>query len=254
VAEAVEDDEFMLLFDEAIKVELSNLIELREKAQLFPIQDIGVAQGNSLSPLLGNILLRNFDFFMNLGDCRCIRYIDDFIILAPTERAANARMKKAIRYLASLGMTLSPEKSSRGVRSIQEPFEFLGIEFNNGFIRPNRKSHQRLLAQIEGALNASTHAFYHHREGKPFPKPESLITVLKRVDGIVQGWGKHYRFCNDEALFHRLDESVKVRIRGYIGAYSNARARLGDAEGQRLLGVEKLGTIDRDPFVWPKVR
>jgi hypothetical protein len=253
VAEAVQDDEFMTLFDEAIKVELSNLVELREKAQLFPIQDIGVAQGNSLSPLLGNILLRNFDFFMNLGDCRCIRYIDDFIILAPTERAANARMKKAIRFLAGLDMELSPEKSSRGSLSIEEPFEFLGIELNNGFIRPSRKSQHSLVTHVDDVFRAGTDAFYRHREGQQFPKSQSLINVLKRVDGIVQGWGKHYRFCNDEALFHRLDEGVKLRISAYIGAYSNTRARLGDAEGQYLLGVERLATIDRAPFVWPKV-
>src|SRR5262249_7916123 len=57
IASKVHDDEFMELFDDAIRVELSNLIELREKSKLFPIEDIGVAQGNSLSPLLGNIYL-----------------------------------------------------------------------------------------------------------------------------------------------------------------------------------------------------
>ena len=252
VADALQDHEFMMLFDEAIKVELSNLIELCEKGKSFPIEDIGVAQGNSLSPLLGNILLRNFDWKMNAGDCRCIRYIDDFIMLAPTQRAANARMKQAIRFLAGLDMELSPEKSSQGAHSIQRPFEFLGIEFNNGFIRPSRKSHHRLLAHVDDVLRSSMDAFYRHREGRQFPKSESLINVLKRIDGIVQGWGKHYRFCNDETLFNHLDKSVKDRIRAYIGAYSNARARLSDTGGQYLLGVETLATIERKPFVWPK--
>jgi len=36
------DDEFMALFDEAIKVELANLAELREKAEMFPIEDIAL--------------------------------------------------------------------------------------------------------------------------------------------------------------------------------------------------------------------
>lgn len=80
VADATNDSEFTAFFEKAITVELSNLIELKEKAKLFPIEEIGVAQGNSLSPLLGNILLHQFDADMNKGDCRCIRYIDDFII------------------------------------------------------------------------------------------------------------------------------------------------------------------------------
>jgi RNA-directed DNA polymerase len=250
VANAVEDEGFMLLFDEAIKVELSNLIELREKADLFPIEDIGVAQGNSLSPLLGNILMQNFDWYMNQGDCRCIRYIDDFIVLAPTERAANARIRMAIGILKRLGMKLSPEKSSKRAQSVREPFEFLGIEFNNGFIRPSKKARRHFVNQLDHAFEASTTAFHRHRVGERFPKSESLISVLKRVDGIVQGWGKHYHFCNDEKLLRLLDEDVRDRIRSYIGVYSNARKRL--SEGNHfLLGVEKLSDLPRASFSWP---
>lgn len=81
IASAVDDPEFVEFLKLAISVELSNLAELREKAKAFPIEEIGVAQGNSLSPLLGNIVLASFDSEMNAGNCRCIRYIDDFIIL-----------------------------------------------------------------------------------------------------------------------------------------------------------------------------
>src|SRR5262249_5548794 len=55
VSRAAGDAEFMEFFQSAIRVELSNMAELREHASKFPIEDIGVAQGNSLSPLLGNI-------------------------------------------------------------------------------------------------------------------------------------------------------------------------------------------------------
>ena len=178
VSNAVRDDEFMLLFDAAIKVELANLADLRDKAKLFPIEDIGVAQGNSLSPLLGNILLRDFDKVMNEGDCRCIRYIDDFIILAPTKKAAATRIKKAIKILSDLGMELSPEKSSQEPCSIQASFEFLGIEFSNGLIRPSPKSHQRLISQVNAALQSSLTAFRAHRAGHVFPKSQSLISTL----------------------------------------------------------------------------
>jgi hypothetical protein len=78
--------------------------------------------------------------------------------------------------------------------------------------------------------------------------------VLKRVDGIVQGWGKHYRFCNDGKLFDRLDESVKQRILAYTGAYSSARSRIEESGGQSFLGVETLGGIERKPFIWPKTK
>jgi RNA-directed DNA polymerase len=252
VAGAIGDDAFMKLFDDAIKVELSNMAELREKAELFPIEDIGVAQGNSLSPLLGNILLFEFDKAMNEGDCRCIRYIDDFIILAPTKKAAAARRRKAIAILAGLGMQLSPEKSAKEPIDVKTSFQFLGIELNNGFIRPSGKSCGRVLAQIEDAIAKSLHAIRTHRAGSPFPKAHSLIVSLKHIDGIVNGWGKHYRFCNDENLVQKLDEEVKNRLGAYIGAYADARDRADESERQHLLGVQKLAAIERDPFQWPK--
>jgi retron-type reverse transcriptase len=254
VSKSVQDDEFMPLFDAAIKVELANLADLRERAALFPIEDIGVAQGNSLSPLLGNILLRDFDSAMNEGDCRCIRYIDDFIILAPTKQAGAARMKKAIKILADLGMELSPEKSSKEPHSIQGSFEFLGIEFSNGFIRPSTKSHQRLMTQINAALQSSLTTFRAHRVGHVFPKPQSLVSALKRIDGIIQGWGKHYRFCNDDTLIQYLDSLVRDCLRTYIGAYSDARERSAESERQFFLGVEKLSSIKREPFLWPNTK
>jgi len=54
VADVTADQEFMALFDAAVNVELHNLDLLSKYRDQFPIEDIGVAQGNSLSPLLGN--------------------------------------------------------------------------------------------------------------------------------------------------------------------------------------------------------
>lgn len=80
VSSAVSDNEFLTLFEQAIAVELENMAQLRGHAKAFPIEDIGVAQGNSLSPLLGNLILYDFDRELNKKpDVRCIRYIDDLL-------------------------------------------------------------------------------------------------------------------------------------------------------------------------------
>ena len=65
VTNSVDDKEFVELFTRAIAVELENMAQLREHATAFPIEDIGVAQGNSLSPLLGNLFLYEFDLELN---------------------------------------------------------------------------------------------------------------------------------------------------------------------------------------------
>ena len=147
IAAAVPDDDFVDLFKRAIAVELSNMAELREKANAFPTHDIGVAQGNSLSPLLGNILLFDFDSEMNDGDCRCIRYIDDIIILGPSKKAVIARFKKARRILAKYDMDFGSAKTSGVPVAVTATIEFLGIELSNKFIRSPLRSHKRDLSR-----------------------------------------------------------------------------------------------------------
>lgn len=254
VAEAVQDSDFMKLFERAIAVELSNLAELREKADAFPIHDIGVAQGNSLSPLLGNILLYDFDQQMNDGDCDSIRYIDDVIMLAPTKRAAKSRLRKAEIILQRFGMTFGAEKTSSEPTPATSGFEFLGIELNNGLIRPSLKAQRKFVTSLEGTLSESKKAFFASRHGNPVKKERSLISTLRRVDGIIQGWGKHYRFCNDSTVMKNLDVSISELIRSYLGAYSDNIKAADETLRRSALGIEMLSLLERKPLQWLKQR
>jgi hypothetical protein len=251
---AVDDDQFSDFVEKAITTELSNMAALREKADDFPIQDIGVAQGNSLSPLLGNIILADFDQKMNDGDCRCIRYIDDFLILAPTAKAANARLKKAISMLGNLGMELSPEKSSKGAISLNVGFNFLGVEVKPGIIRPSTVAQQRFLTSLDRTFSESKSAMFAVQQGKPLKKTSTIIGTLKRVEGIIDGWGKHYWFCNDLPLFKEIDRKVDDYVRDFLGAYRNARDRVPIARQRSLLGLPALEEQDRSPFAYPRTK
>lgn len=254
IADAVVDAEFMSFFQDAIRVELANLAQLRELATRFPIEDLGVAQGNSLSPFLGNILLHKFDQAMNAGDCHCKRYIDDFIILAPSPGAANARLRMAKRLLAEHGMELSSAKShSDAIDVTRHSFEFLGIELSNGLLRPTRKAQERLIANVEAELSRSAKAFDAYRRSGQLDRDLSLVATLRRVDGVVHGWGKHYRFCNDERFFTGVDDRVDELLTAYVGRYASARERGSPSGRRRLLGVQQLGQMERQAFRWPKL-
>jgi len=252
VADAVRDNEFMELFERAITIELSNLAELREKATAFPIFDIGVAQGNSLSPLLGNILLHDFDEQMNAGDCRCIRYIDDFILLAPSKKAAATRMNRARELLAQFGMTLNVEKTTIEPLAVTQPFEFLGIELNNGFLRPSERARNKFLGSAQEILIESRRAFREARAGKQIEKRQSLVATLKRLDGLMLGWGKHYKFCNDRELLHKLDARVTSLLKAYFGEYSSFLSQVEVTQKRHALGIELLGAIELKSLEWPK--
>lgn len=252
VRRAVDDSDFMTLFEHAIHVELANLADLRQHADRFPTEDLGVAQGSALSPLLGNLVLAGFDERMNTNDCRCIRYVDDFIVIGPTEMAVSARLRLAKKILAELGMEFALDKTSSRPISTTAGFEFLGIELNNGLIRPAWKARSRFLSALRETFEHGRKALKGYRNGQPLPKSASLLGTLKRADGIIQGWGKHYRFCNDQRCFDNLDGDVDKLIREYLGLYRVERQRSTERGSATLLGVERLGMIARTPFNWPK--
>ena len=253
IRDAIQDDDLMDLLDAAIKVELENLSELREFRDQFPIEDIGVAQGNSLSPLLGNILLAQFDALMNESDCRCIRYIDDFIILAPTRKAADARLRKAKMLLAQFDMVLSPEKSAKQAFQVIDGLEFLGIEISPGFVRPARKARIKFIDSIEAQISISKSAIIGLRHGQKLDPDLALIATLKRINGMIDGWGKHYWFCNDRQIFQAIDEKVIAAIGGYLGAYADTRERLNPEQRHLPLGLNNLSQMERSPFRYPKL-
>ena len=250
IAKVTDDPAFVALFESAIRLELSNMAELKEKAQEFPIEALGVAQGNSLSPLLGNILLHDFDSRMNEGDCVCVRYIDDFIILAPSAAAAKARMRLAVSILAEFDMNLSEEKSSSAPLKVSDKFDWLGIEFNNGFIRPSTKAIAKLELNVQQRFNESAKGMREAKKGEAIPRKHSLVATLNRTDSIIRGWGKHYRFCNDHALFGRIDAKMAALVAAFIGEYRSIKMRRDPRDAASLLGIEELARQERKPLVW----
>lgn len=252
VMDATGDAEFVAFFEKAISVELANMANLRSLNADWPIEDIGVAQGNSLSPLLGNMILAKFDAAMNDGDCRCVRYIDDFIILAPTLKAANARLRKATSLLAELGMSLSPEKTSKGGTPIEDGFDFLGINVCRGAIRPGDTAQTRFLTSVDNLFSAGRKTLIAARDGHPFERTTSLLGTLKKLDGMIDGWGKHYWFCNDQQTWRNIDSRVSERLKQLLGLYSQAREVSPSDRHSSLLGLTELSHLEREPFQYPK--
>ncbi|NKE48760.1 RNA-dependent DNA polymerase [Roseomonas frigidaquae] len=251
VSDAVQMDGFMDIFSKAIAVELENMAQLRESAKAFPIEDIGVAQGNSLSPLLGNIILYDFDKELNKDkDVRCIRYIDDFIIIAPNKSVAENAYSKALHILKGLGMDTSHKKTMKA--SVTAGFDFLGIELVNGFIRPSSKSQARMIASVEKTIQESKRVFRSTRKTGEVGKNESLLKTLNKISGIMQGWGKHYKFCNDRECLRRLDERILSLIREYLAAYRDEVSISTDSRKWNLLGIEAISQIELTSFAWPK--
>lgn len=250
VSDATGDAEFVELFKKAIVVELENISQLKANVAYFPLGDIGVAQGSSLSPLMGNLLLHEFDQVMNGGGCRCIRYIDDFLILASDQREAEAAFSQASRLLGKHGLSTSSSKTFRG--PISKGFEFLGIEIGNGRITPSKESRDRLILKVKTELDASLADLRPGKASKILSSAHTLVRTLTEVSGIVSGWGHHYSFCNEKNVISQLDSKIDELLQEYSYKYAQIRTSADRKTGRRMLGVPLLEELASQPFLWPK--
>lgn len=148
-------------------------------------------------------------------------------------------------------MSTSINKTSH--RAVSEGFEFLGIELTPGLIRPSKKSRERVVASVEKTISTSEKGFKAYVETGELDKNLSLLATLQKVSGIMQGWGKHYRFCNDAMCLSHIDARISAMLKGYFATYRNVRQALPESKHWRLLGIEATAQIERAEFMWPTV-
>ncbi len=243
------DDEFADLIRSGIAVELENASDpmVSEWIELFPDGEIGVPQGSSLSAFCANYLLRKFDAGLNGSDLTTVRYIDDFVILGPSEPVVRDAWKSALRFLTDLGLeahapTPRGTKASQG--AVSNGFDFLSYRFHQGQIGLSRDAKQRLLHDIDSEISAAKRSIQTSWETPRRSEPR-FAQALVRLDRKVCGWGNSFRDVNQRVEFAQLDDKIIVRIQAFIGWY---RSRVGECqpkEKMRGLGVALLGDTPR---------
>jgi CRISPR-associated protein Cas1 len=114
-----------LMIDLAIWIDDERILRLLLRwLRSFGWRGRGIAQGAPVSPLLANLYLHPVDRLMATLGWRMVRYADDFVVLAASEREAGIALKDVSRLLRGRGLALNPEKT-RIVQPSQE-FHFLG--------------------------------------------------------------------------------------------------------------------------------
>jgi hypothetical protein len=212
LAQAAGDERLARLVEQATATEIENLSDLGEDAALFPGAGRGVAQGNALSTLLGNVLLRDFDAAMNGRGIVCLRYVDDVLLLGPRAAHVKKAFASATRLLADLGLRAydpdrEPEKASSGPTAAG--ITWLGCEIAGGVARPSAANRERLLARVDRLLASAG--------------PGGLAGALAGVDGAVRAFRGAYAFCECPEVFAALDARIDRRV---AHAFRRGRAKL----------------------------
>lgn len=250
------DDYFCEVLDRALKLELSNLEQLGREAELFPLHEIGVAQGCCLSPFFGNVLLGEFDRQVNSNGIVCIRYIDDFIILTNSHKKARRATALALSILSDLGLeaydpVVSPDKAQFGL--VRDGISLLGCDFHPGILGPAKKTRRRLMDSIKEALDISETYMDRPRTSAKFKK--GLLDAFSQIDHILEGWGNQYAFCNNIDIMRALDADLDKMIANYLRKYRQAIFEAGNdfTIRRRLLGLHLLTDSKHAPLQVPHI-
>lgn len=250
----IPDNSLIKILEEAISVELENLKDIDKHKDLFPTYEIGVAQGCCLSPLLGNVLLYEFDNYLKTDKTTLIRYIDDFIILGENKNIVHKVFEKAQEVLFKNGLNCYnfEEKNTKAFCGyVNKSFEFLGCQISDGFIHPSKTSRNRIINKIKNILEESKKNFYIAKKYDITNYPNSFIESLSLVSKTLQAWGNQYSFCNSRQSFDSIDEKVDKLISTYFDVYMSINSKIKDTEKKRrILGVHRLNDCNKSPIIW----
>ncbi len=253
----IHDVEFLELFAKALETELANRDELEQWLELFPLSEVGVAQGSLLSVLVGNLALRDFDRCLNRGELTTVRYLDDFIILGKSAEVVAAGFQTAQEELAKLGMTCyepndGSQKAFLGL--VANGFDFLGCRIHPDGVSPGRRARRKLLGEIAREISEAKSLI------REFSQPEArrraeraYVQTLASIDNKIRGWGDAYRFVSNRVTFSQIDGQIDEQVdrfqRWFLRHYVEADARTK----RRIAGVALLGDTPPRPLAVPSL-
>ena len=252
----LQDSSINELIEESLKCEIINSTHKAIKANigLFPKDQIGVLQGCCLSPLYGNIFLSDFDEEMNsLKEIRCIRYIDDFVILGKRQKIALKAFAKAVEMLEGKGLRVYKLKEPKtkalfgDVR--KSAIEFLGCSIEKGRVRPLNKARIILINKIDECLKKSVTQMNNSKLDSPIGN--SYIRTIFDINNMLKGWAGAFSFCNDPTFFKNLDRDILGKFHSYHHAYQNVLAKFSDPQKrQRLFGLQLVFDATGTNPIW----
>ena len=151
----------------------------------------GSPQGGNLSPLLANVYLNEFDQEFNKRGVPCIRYADDIVLLAKSERASERLLESSTKYLeGTLKLKVNREKSRTVSVFAIRNFKYLGFCFGkNGkgiYVRVHGKSWKKVKDNLRMLTSRS--------------RCGSIVKTMERIKVL---------FCKlNDALFATLNDAV----------------------------------------------
>ena len=164
----------------------------------------GSPQGGNLSPLLANVYLNEFDQEYQKRGVPCVRYADDIVLLAKSERAAKRLLETSTKYLeGTLKLKVNQEKS--GVVSVFaiRNFKYLGFAMGKNGSGIYIRVHPKSMKKFKDCL----------REYSSRRRCQSIRPSLEKIKVYVRGWMNYYGIASMKNPIDDLNGWLYRRIR-----------------------------------------
>lgn len=192
----------------------------------------GSPQGGPLSPLLANIYLNKFDQEMGRRGVPVIRYADDIVVLAKSERAAKRLLETSRKYLEEkLKLKMNKEKSRVVSVVAIRNFKFLGFALGRGkngyYIRAHADSLRKAKAKLRELTSRS--------QGR------NTRVVMQNVKVYISGWLNYFGIAKMKNTMIDWNGWLRRRLRMYIWKqWKNPKTRVEN--------LKKLGMPDGEAY------
>lgn len=175
---------------------------------VFVKSELGQPQGGCISPILSNIYLNELDQELNKRGIKWVRYADDAMLFAKSEKAADRIMNSISRWIEKhLFLKVSPTKT-KVVRPNKA--KFLGFTFYQSrgegkwYACPHADSKANIYRKLKKILCRRKAA------------SKKLNDVFWLIHLTVVGWINYYRIGHIKKFCRRLGEWLRHKVRVVI--------------------------------------
>ena len=164
----------------------------------------GSPQGGNISPLLANIYLNEFDQEYEKRGVKFVRYADDIVLLAKSDRAAKRILGTSTKYLeGTLKLKVNQEKSRVVSVFAIRNFKYLGFTLGkNGkgiYIRVHGKSWKKMKSKLKELSSRRS--------------CQSIRPSLQTIKVYMRGWLNYYGVADMKNKMEELNSWLYHRIR-----------------------------------------
>ena len=186
--------------------------------------DKGVPQGLSISNILAEIYMEDFDKFFKTRGLGYYRYVDDILIFAENSEIDQIELEIKEQFeiidLSIHDQDQEDKKSEKG--SVKEHFQYLGYKVSSEKVTVKESTVNRYIESLISMFTKFKHGAKYQVSDSKFLKMDSVkeIFILELNDKITgalsdnkkYGWMFYFIEIDDIYLLHKIDGIIKKQF------------------------------------------